>query len=89
MTFRKKKNNSNLGECILSVARGQNLSLKIHTHNYVYRLRVVALARLVCVSCSDCGDPLVIKPHLGHDPIQLISIFLDHHHERVVFDNRN
>lgn len=31
--------------------------------------------RLVCV--SSCGDPLVIKPHLGDDPNQLISIFLD------------
>lgn len=31
--------------------------------------------RLVCVSF--CGDPLVIKPHLGDDPNQLISIFLD------------
>jgi len=31
--------------------------------------------RLFCV--SSCGDPLVINPHLGDDPNQLISIFLD------------
>jgi len=36
---------------------------------------VVALVRLVCVSSS--RDPLVIKPHLGDVPNQLISIFLD------------
>lgn len=34
--------------------------------------------RLVCVSWA-CGDPLVIKPHLGDDPNQLTSIFLDHY----------
>lgn len=50
-----------------------------NTHKYRSRVvPVVALARLVCVS-STCGDPLVIKLHLGDDPNQLISIFLDHH----------
>lgn len=51
-------------------------------------MSVVALARLFCVS-SACGDPLVIKLHLGDDPNQLISIFLDHRATSVVFDNRN
>jgi len=62
---------------VLSVAWPKFVSKNIytHTHTHTHRLRVVALVRLVCVSSS--RDPLVINPHLGDDPNQLISIFLE------------
>jgi hypothetical protein len=72
-----EKNSSPSNVSVLSATRPKFYSKNTHK----YRLRVVpvvALTRLVCVS-STCGDPFVIKLHLGDDPNQLISIFLDHH----------